>query len=549
MEAVNTVHQFSSNQTMTCGEGLLHLLKEYNVDTVFGIPGYHTVEFYRNFDKMNLRQVTPRHEQGSAYGAYGYAAATGKPGVCFLVTGAGVTNATTAIGEAYSNSMPMLLFTTMNNRHELGMAGGRMHELRDQADILQQVTAFTHTLLDARNLPEVLARAFSVFSSQRPRPVCIQIPQDVLAGPADFEIVAWPKSSSPGPDPDAVDEITSVLAAATNPIMIVGGGAIPASQNIVKLAERLQMPVINSCAGKGVMPEDHPLCLGFGQAFDPVRALIKNADVVLAVGTEFAEPDRYFTEDYPIDGKLIRIDIDAAQLMHYSKPTIALLSDSELAIKGILAKLNSTDYVEQAKQRNGVVRVEKLKTQFDGNLCAESEKHKKALKIIHDVLPENTVISADASQICYTALYHYPMKHPNLFHFPNGYAAMGFGMPVSIGMKVGAKDKPVACITGDGSFQMTVEELAAAVEQKLTIPIIVWTNGGYQEIREYMDSKGLPTIGCDIYNPDFVEIACAFGAKGYRPTSAEELRAALTEALITEGPTVIEIDETDDWLS
>ncbi|UWQ93570.1 5-guanidino-2-oxopentanoate decarboxylase (plasmid) [Rhodobacteraceae bacterium M382] len=538
------------NQTdtteMTCGEALLHLLKAYGIDTAFGIPGYHTVEFYRNFDKMGIRQVTPRHEQGSAYGAYGYAAATGKPGVCFLVTGAGVTNGATAIGEAYSNSIPMLVFTTMNNVHELGMNGGRMHELRSQEDILGQVSAFTHTLLDAKNLPEVLARAFTAFNSGRPRPVSIQIPQDVLAGPAGFDIDAWPTAPRAGPDPEETVRITDMLADAKTPMIVVGGGAIRASDEVLKLAERLDAPVVNSCAGKGVIPEDHPLCLGFTQAFDPVRDMLRDADVVLAVGTEFAEPDRYFTADYPINGQLIRIDIDPGQLMHYSKPSAALLSDSKSALTAILSGLEHRNGPQVTTA--GATRVVEASAQFNGDLCKESPKHKKALEIIHDVLPDNTIISADASQICYTGLYHYPMKHPNLFHFPNGYAAMGFGMPVAIGMKVGAGDRPVACITGDGSFQMTIEELAAAVEQNLSIPIVVWSNGGYQEIREYMDSKGLPTIGCNIYNPDFTKIAEAFGARGFHPQSGDELRAALETALVSEGPTIIEIDETDAWL-
>ena len=534
------------DEPMTCGEALLHLLKLYGVDTVFGIPGYHTVEFYRNFDETGIRQVTPRHEQGSTYGAYGYAAATGKPGVCFLVTGAGVTNGTTAIGEAYSNSIPMLVFTTMNNVHELGMHGGRMHELRSQSDILDQVTAFTHTLLDGRNLPEVLARAFAVFTGQRPRPVCIQIPQDVLGGPATFGIEAWPPAPKPGPDPQEVDRIAGMLSDSTSTMILVGGGAIPASGEVLELSERLDAPVVNSCAGKGVLPEDHPHCLGFAQAFDPVRDLLRDADVVLAIGTEFAEPDRYFTEDYPIGGRLIRIDIDPGQIMHYARPAAALHSDSRLAVSAILKALEDHDGTKSARSAADVVAA--TRAQFSGDLCRSSPKHRKALEIIHDVLPEDTIISADASQICYTGLYHYPMKHPNLFHFPNGYAAMGFGVPVAIGMKVGSGDRPVACITGDGSFQMTCEELATAVEQKLTLPIIVWSNDGYQEIREYMDSKGLPTVGCTIYNPKFGRIAEAFGAYGHRPESAGEFRMALEHALEADGPTVIEIDEKDAWL-
>ena len=532
--------------TMTCGEALLRLLKAYGVDTVFGIPGYHTVEFYRNFDQVGLRQVTPRHEQGSAYGALGYALATGKPGACFLVTGPGLTNASTAIGEAYGNSVPMLVFTTMNQTHELGMGGGRMHELRSQGDIIAQVTAFSHTLLDARNLPEVLARAFTVFSSGRPRPVCIQIPQDVLAGPVDISLEPWPAASPPGPDQATVARAADLLAQAREPLVVLGGGAAGAAPEATRLVERLDAPVINSCAGKGIVPEDHPLSLGFGQPFEPVQRALARADVVLAVGTEFAEPDRYFTPDYEIGGKLIRIDIEAGQLMQYSRPDVALLSDAKLALQAILDTLG--DKTGKADVP-GEARVKALRESYDGNLCQESAQHRRLLQVMHEVLPENTLISADASQVAYTGLYHYPMRQGACWHFPNGYAAMGFGVPVAVGLKVGAGDRPVVCLTGDGSFQMTLEELIAAVEQKLTLPIIVWTNGGYQEIREYMMSRQLPTIGCDIYNPDFAEIARAFGCRGLRVESAEQLRTSLQDALQAEGPTVIEVREGDPWLT
>ena len=532
--------------TTTCGEALLHLLKAYDVDTVFGIPGYHTVEFYRGFDKMGLRQVTPRHEQGSAYGAYGYALATGKPGVCFLVTGPGLTNASTAIGEAYSNSAPMLIFTTMNQRHELGMGGGRMHELRSQSDIIDQVTAFSHTLLDARNLPEILARAFAVFSSQRPRPVCIQIPQDVLAAPCDIPLDPWPVASSPAPDPAAVTEVADQLIASRDTVMILGGGARHAWREARALADQLDAPVINSCAGKGVVPEDHPLCLGFAQPFEAVQRMIGEAEVVLAVGTEFAEPDRYFTADYPINGKLIRVDIESSQLMQYSRPTVALLSDSKLALGSILDALDGRVPKPLVP---GAQRVAELRNSFDGDLCQESAKHRRVLEILHEVLPEDTLISADASQVAYTGLYHYAMRQPDCWHFPNGYAAMGFGLPVAIGLKVGAGERPVVCLTGDGSFQMTLEELIAAVEQRLTLPIVVWTNGGYQEIREYMQLRQLPTIGCDIYNPDFAAIADSFGCAGLRVEGPEQLREAITTALQAEGPTVIEVREDDAWLA
>ena len=532
--------------TMSCGEALLRLLEAYDVDAVFGLPGYHSVELYRGFEETGIRQITPRHEQGSAYGAYGYAATTGKPGVCLLVSGPGLTNALTAIAEAYSNSFPMLVITTMNQTQELGMAGGRMHELRAQGDIIREVTAFTHTLLDARNLPQVLGRAFAVFSSQRPRPVCIQIPTDVLEGPAEFATEPWPQASVPAPEGATVRKIAALLCGAHSPMVVLGGGAARASAEAVRLVERLDAPVVSSCAGKGIVPEDHPLCLGFAQPFGPVQEMIGEADVVLAVGTEFAEPDRYFTDEYKIGGKLIRVDIDPEQLMAYSRPEIALLGDARLALAAILEAMEEIGAPRVAAP--GAERVTAMKEHFDGDLCEDAPKHKRVLEVIREVLPEDTLISADPAQMTYTALYHYPVRRAGCFQYPNGYAAMGFGLPFAIGAKLGAPDRPVVCFTGDGCFQMTVEEMAVAVEWKLTLPIIVWANGGYKVVREYMRSKGLPNVGTDIRNPDFAALSQAFGGDGVRVQSLDHLRQALAAALNAGGPTVLEIDGDAPWL-
>jgi thiamine pyrophosphate-dependent acetolactate synthase large subunit-like protein len=330
-------------------------------------------------------------------------------------------------------------------------------------------------------------------------------------------------------------------------MVVLGGGAVRSSDEAVRLVERLNAPVVSSCAGKGIVPEDHPLCLGFAQPFEPVQEMIGEADVVLAVGTEFAEPDRYFTDDYGIAGKLIRIDIDPEQLMGYSRPEIALLSDARLALATILEAIEETGAPRVATP--GAERVAAMRERFDGDLCPDSPKHRRVLEVVREVLPEETLISADPAQMVYTALYHYPMRRAGCFQYPNGYAAMGFALPFAIGAKVGAPDRPVVCLTGDGCFQMTVEELAVAVERKLTLPIIVWTNGGYQEIREYMRSSGLPNVGSDIQNPDFAALGQAFGGDGVRVQGLDHLRQALAGALDADGPTVLEIDGDAPWLA
>ncbi|HWT98569.1 MAG TPA: thiamine pyrophosphate-binding protein, partial [Terriglobales bacterium] len=169
----------------TCGEFVVKLLEAYGIDTVFGIPGVHTVELYRGLAGSSMRHITPRHEQGAGFMADGYARVTGKPGACFIITGPGMTNILTAMGQAYADSIPMLVISSVNRTEHLGMAEGRLHELRSQRDMVSGVAAFSHTILHPEQLPEVMARAFALFASARPRPVHIEIPIDVIAAPID----------------------------------------------------------------------------------------------------------------------------------------------------------------------------------------------------------------------------------------------------------------------------------------------------------------------------------------------------------------------------
>ena len=274
----------------SCGEVLVRLLeKNYGVGTVFGIPGVHTVELYRGLAGTQIRHITPRHEQGAGFMADGFARATGQPGVCFVITGPGMTNIATPMGQAMQDSIPMLVISSVSDSSHLGMGEGRLHELPSQRDLACGVSAFSHTLLRADELPKVLSRAFAVFRSARPAPVHIEIPLDVLVSSADHvDQTPWPIPSAPGPAPAAIAQAASLLSAAERPLIAIGGGAIAAAEEVMALAERLQAPVINTVNAKGVLPYSHPLAVGGSGSCAPVRNHLQEADVVLAIGTELA---------------------------------------------------------------------------------------------------------------------------------------------------------------------------------------------------------------------------------------------------------------------
>jgi len=224
------------------------MLEAYGVDTVFGIPGNHTVQLYRGLaSSSGIRHVTPRHEQGAGFMADGYARVSGKPGVCFLISGPGLTNAMTPMMQALADSVPMLVITAVAARRDLGMGEGHLHELPDQRALASQCTRFSHTLMGVDELPRVLARAFAVFNSERPGPVHIELPLDIITAVADhLSPEPWPIPTRPGPDPRSIDGAAALLDGARQPLIVIGGGAVAAGHELQGLAEKLDAPVVNT---------------------------------------------------------------------------------------------------------------------------------------------------------------------------------------------------------------------------------------------------------------------------------------------------------------
>nr|WP_298687273.1 5-guanidino-2-oxopentanoate decarboxylase [uncultured Dongia sp.] len=526
----------------TCGELLVQLLEAYGVELVFGIPGVHTVELYRGLPSTGIRHVTPRHEQGAGFMADGYARVSGKPGVCFIVTGPGMTNILTAMGQAYADSIPMLVISAVNRTEQLGMGDGRLHELPSQRNVVAGVSAFSHTLLHADQLPQVLARAFALFASARPRPVHIEIPIDVIAAQADPAIVslrALPKR----PAPQAADIALAAqwLKAAKTPLIILGGGAADAATAIRSLAEHLDAPVINTVNAKGILPPAHPLRIGENMAFPPVHEAIAKADVVLAIGTEFGETEMY-PEPKPLQfgGKLIRIDIDSEQLVRAVSADLPILSDAGQAVAAINQALGVQGGRSNADtpgaKRAAIVRAETSKHWWPA-----VSLHQRIAKIVLDTLPD-AIIAGDSTEPVYALNQCYESPSPrSYFNSSTGYGTLGYGLPAGIGAKLAAPGRPVVVPIGDGGLQFTIAELASAVEAEIPLIVLLWNNDGYGEIKTYMVDRQIEPIGVDIFTPDFLTIAKGFGCGATRPGSVDELVAALRQAATGKAPTVIEI--------
>jgi acetolactate synthase-1/2/3 large subunit len=522
----------------SCGEALIALVQRAGVTTVFGIPGVHTLELYRGIGASGLRHVAPRHEQGAAFMADGYARVTGRPGVCVLIGGPGLTNAITPIAQAYHDSIPMLVISgavPATQRHL-----GEIHDLPDQRELLAQVTAFSHTVEDPEELPEVFTRAARVFHSQRPRPVHIAIPVDVLSCPTQVPDWTPPPPDRPRADPDAVARAAAILAGAQRPLVLLGGGARDAGPEALALARALDAPVGLTINARGTIPDDDPLCLGSALSFDPISNLLREADATLLVGSQLSDLELWGLNEPLSLSRLVRIDIDADQLPRRWSPEVALHGDAAATLRAVAEALPAGPAGSKARAAASV---------RDARAALapprEVARFRPLLDVLDRVLPSDRIVAGDSTQPVYAANHLLPMATPRSWLMPIGYGCLGCALPMALGAKLAAPERPVLALAGDGGFQFSVQELATARDLGLPVVALVYDNRGYGEIREAMDHAGVGHIGTDATTHDLLQIAGGFGVAAVRSTSLSELEQQLGDALRADGPTVIEYAETD----
>lgn len=521
---------------ISTGMYLTKLLEAYGVDTVFGIPGVHTVELYRGLAGSTVRHVTPRHEQGAGFMADGYARATGKPGVCFIITGPGMTNIATAMGQAYGDSIPMLVISTVNQHGRMGSGDGWLHELPNQQALMSQVSAFSYTVNRPEELALVLARAFAVFDSERPRPVHIELPINVML--ADAGHLPVPEKvtrlSRPTGDVAAIAAAAKVLEGAKTPVILVGGGAAQAAEKVRALAEKLDAPVISSTNGRGILPPDHPLNVPLSPSCVSSRAVIEAADVVLAIGTEFGSTDYDMYEDgfFQIPGTLIRVDIDPKQIMRTRAAEIGIVGDAAACADALRAAL-------PGGKHDGAARTAAAIAKAPADLTPAIRGDLAMLATIRDTLPD-VLIVGDSTQLVYAGNLGFRSGQPgSYFNSATGYGTLGYGLPAAIGAKVGQPGRPVVSLVGDGGLQFSIAELASATEAKTPLILMLHNNNGYGEIKSYMVSQNIPPLGVDIYTPDLLAIGKAYGWHAEELAHYADLPAALKAAAARDIPTML----------
>jgi len=528
----------------SCGEAIVRLLEQHGVTTIFGIPGAHTIDLCRGLADSTIRHISTRHEQGAGFMAHGYARASGTPGVCFVISGPGVTNIATAMGQAYADSVPMLVISGAGSVPSLGMGYGNLHELGHQREATTQFTAFSHTLLRPEQAPEVIAAAYANFSCQRPRPVHIEIPFDVAAQSVDFEPMAWHAPSRPAPQAGAIADAAGLLASARSPVIVLGGGAAHAAAAAREVVELLGAPAVLTINGKGILPFGHSLSLGCNLQYEPVRRLLQEADVVLAVGTEFGETDTWLVGTRPrLGGRLIRVDIDARQLSRAPWSDVGIVSDSGEALTALAKALKTMPEPLSSVQSTGAETVRVVREKVTACWRADIPAYQRLFDLISRTLPD-AVLVGDSAQHAYEADHLFEADEPRSYMTATtGYGTLGFALPAAMGAKVGAPQRPVVCLIGDAGMQFTLPELATAVQERIPIVVLVWMNAGYEEIRVLLREQGIAPERFDIDAPDFVMSARGFGCEAVAARSSEDLERLLAHSRQLERPLVVEVSE------
>ena len=522
----------------TLGEALITLLERHGVDTVFGIPGVHTVELYRGLARSKIRHVTPRHEQGAGFMADGYARVSGRPGVAFVITGPGLTNAITAMGQARADSIPMLVISGVNARRTLGKGLGHLHEMPDQRGMMEKVALFSERIEDAGALQGALERAFALFASARPGPVHIEIPTDMMVADAPtLRPVAEP-ATPPKPDRDAVIAAAHLIAGATKPLILAGGGARRAEAALAALATRIDAPVVATINARGLM-HAHDLLVPASPSLPSVRRLMAEADLVIAVGTEFGptDYDMYADGGFVVPKSLIRIDIDAEQLDRWPA-SVRIEADSSAALEAVNGAISARNLPSTS---GGASRADACRMAARADLDQPNRDKVLAVEAIRDALP-GAIIVGDSTQPVYAANLYYDHDRPGgWFNAATGFGALGYGPAAAIGAALAAPEAPIVCLSGDGGFQFTLPELGAALDAATPVIFVIWNNRGYREIETSMRDVGVEPVGVSPAPPDFLKIAEAYGIEGERIDGVDGLPAALKRARATGKPFLIEI--------
>lgn len=529
----------ATTKTMTGGQALVSSLLAQGVDTVFALPG---VQLDGAFDALfdavdagHIRVFHPRHEQTTAYMADGYARVTGRMGTCLVVPGPGLLNATAALATAYACNTPMLCVTGQIQSNLIGVGRGQLHEIPNQLEMIRSVTKFAGRAIEPTAIPALVNEAVAAMWSGRIRPVEIEIPPDTLFASAD---VALPRkverpARSAG-DPDVIEQAARLLGEAKRPLFFVGGGVVgaDATAELLELAEMLQAPVMMTPNGKGAISYRHYLA----QNLMSTRELIGDADMIFAIGTRFLEAS---TQPWGPKGArtVIQLDIDPEEIGRNTPVTVGIEADAKAGLTALIDRVAAHNIRRPSRKEEltalraaGEAKIDAIQPQAGFAHAIRAE------------LPDDGIYVGEMTQVAYWSGIGFPVYEPRTYFTPGYQGTLGWGYPTSLGVKVGAPDRVVVSVNGDGGFGFALNELATQAHHGIASITLVFNDSAYGNVRRIQNVEfNGRTIASDLRNPDYVKLTESFGITGRQATTPESLRTQLAESIKANEPTLIEI--------
>lgn len=528
----------SSNTT---GQVMVDALIEHGVDTIFGIPGAHMYDFNdaMHGQRNRLRTIHTRHEQGAGYMAYGYAKSSGKPGVYTVVPGPGVLNSGAALCTAYGANAPVMCVTGNVMSHLIGQGRGQLHELPDQLATLSGLTKGAWRIDHQAQAADTMADAFHKMQSGRPGPVAVEAPWDVFGMQGPGAEHAPRKVQNPKFSPQKIADAAEMIAAAKNPMIMVGSGANEAAAEVLALAQKIQAPVTAHRSGKGIVPGDHPHAFDLAAAY----AYWETCDLLIGIGSRL-ELQFMRWRWKPKGLKVLRFDIDPTEMVRL-KPDLGVVADAAEATAAL------TKAVPQAKASR---EAEFTAISADARARYDAVQPQMSyLDAIRAALPRDGFFVEEVSQVGFTARIGFPVYKPRQYVTCGYQDNLGFGFNTALGVKVANPDKAVVSVSGDGGFMFGVQELATAKQHGIGVVAIVFNNNAYGNVlRDQQTTYEGRVLGAELKNPDFIALAKSFGVEALRVETPEALRAALEELIAKDAPALIEVpvetgSETSPW--
>ncbi|MGI9260786.1 MAG: thiamine pyrophosphate-dependent enzyme [Woeseiaceae bacterium] len=530
----------TSTEKMTGGEAMIRAAVANGIDTIFGLPG---AQIYPMFDAIyrmpEVKHVISRHEQGAGYMALGAAAATGKPSAFAVGPGPGVLNASAALCTADGTNKPVLCLTGHVPSEFLGVGRGHLHELPDQRGTLASIIKHADHISDPTNTSAQVNEAFHQMLSGRPGPASVEMCWDTMAKSWDVEIGPGnTQIDKPGVDEDVVDDAAKLIAKAKNIMIMVGGGALHASDEVLELAETLGAVVTAARGGRGVVSEDHQC----GASSAAARRLWEDTDLLIGIGSRlemqfmrWGSMMEYFDRSPEGGPRVIRIDIDPTE-MDRLKADAGIVAD---AVDGTRALIKAIG--KHGHNSGDLDRIAEAKATSRKNF-EEIQPQVAYLDVIREILPRDGFFIEELCQVGFATYYAFPVYEPRTFVTCGYQGTLGYGFPTGIGVKAALPDKAAVSIIGDGGFMFGMPELATAVQHNIGLVTIVFNNNSFGNVRRDQQTQyDGHLIGADLVNPDMMKLTEAFGADGYRVSSPDELKPVLAKAIDNDRPAIIEV--------